>query len=122
MKPELAGRKRSADDLNTPAYPPAASAEAQEAELYYLACQLVRQRLMDGTAKAQETSTIIKMGSIKQQLELEKIRHENELLKAKTDNINASTANRELIENAIAALSSYQTTSSGDEIEDPYIF
>lgn len=77
---------------------------------------------MDGTAKAQETSTIIKMGSIKQQLELEKIRHENELLKAKTDNINASTANRELIENAIAALSSYQTTSSGDEIEDPYIF
>ena len=101
--------------------PPATSPEARENQLIALAYDLVEKRLLEGTATSQETVHFLKMGSVRQQEELEKLRRENELLKAKTDDIQSSHTSEQLYKEAIDAMRSYQPTQ-GDEVNDPYIY
>lgn len=103
---------------------PGATAEARENELIALAYSLAEQRLRNGTATSQEVVHFLKMGSIRQQTELEKLKKENELLVAKTEAIHASTANEDLYREAIAAMKSYQPSSDdGEDIyDDPYLY
>lgn len=101
--------------------PPATSPEARENELIALAYDLVEQRLRKGTATSQETVHFLRMGSIRQQEELAKLRNENELLKAKTESIQASHTSEELYREAIAAMQSYKPTQE-DNVDDPYIY
>lgn len=101
--------------------PPATSPEARENQLIALAYDLVEKRLLEGTATSQETVHFLKMGSVRQQEELEKLRRENELLKAKTDDIQSSHTSEQLYREAIDAMRSYQPTQ-GDEVDDPYIY
>lgn len=101
-----------------------ATAEARENELIALAYDLAEQRLRNGTATSQEVVHFLKMGSMRQQTELEKLRKENELLVAKTEAIHATTATEDLYREAIAAMKSYQPTSESDEdiYDDPYVY
>lgn len=103
------------------AMPPAASPEARENQLIALAYDLVEKRLIEGTATSQETVHFLKMGSVRQQEELEKLRRENELLRAKTEDIQSSHTSEQLYREAIEAMRSYQPTQ-GDEVDDPYIY
>ena len=59
---------------------PALNPEARENQLIALAVDLVEQRLLDGTASSQETTHFLKLGSMKNQLEMEKLREENTAL------------------------------------------
>lgn len=86
---------------------PAISPEARENQLIALAYDLVEQRLKDGTATSQETTSLIKLGNTKARLEIEKMKHETELLKAKTDAIESSKRSEELYANAIEAMRKY---------------
>ena len=101
-----------------------ATAEARENELIALAYDLAEQRLRNGTATSQEVVHFLKMGSMRQQTELEKLKKENELLVAKTEAIHASTANEDLYREAIAAMKSYQPSQEdGEDIyDDPYLY
>ena len=101
--------------------PPATSPEARESELIALAYDLVEQRLRQGTATSQETVHFLKMGSVRQQEELAKLRSENELLKAKTESIQAGHTSEELYREAIAAMQSYKPTQE-DDVDDPYLY
>lgn len=101
---------------------PASTAEAQENELVALAYRLAEKRLREGTATSQEIVHFLKMGSIRQQTELEKLKKENELLVAKTQAIRDSSDNGELYKEAIAAMKSYQPTADEDEYDDPYVY
>ena len=103
------------------AMPPATSPEARENQLIALAYDLVEKRLIEGTATSQETVHFLKMGSVRQQEELEKLRRENELLRAKTEDIQSSHTSEQLYREAIEAMRSYQPTQ-GDEVDDPYIY
>ena len=71
--------------------------EARENQLVSLAMDLVEQRLLDGTASSQETTSILKMGTAKARLELEKLQVENELNRAKTAVELANQARKEEI-------------------------
>lgn len=86
---------------------PALTPEANESQMVSLAMDLVRQRLMDGTASSQETTHFLKLGTVKAQKELEKLTRENELLRAKTEAIDSSKSSEELYRNAIKAFASY---------------
>ena len=66
---------------------PALTPEARENQLIALAVDLVEQRLLDGTASSQETTHFLKLGSMRNRLEMEKLEEENRLLKAKTESI-----------------------------------
>lgn len=86
---------------------PAISPEARENQLISLAYDLVEQRLKDGTATSQETTSLIRLGTMKARLEAEKLKKENELLVAKTETLESSKRSEELYANAIAAMRKY---------------
>ena len=96
---------------------PALTPEARENQLIALAVDLVQQRLLDGSASSQETTHFLKLGSMKNQLEMEKLREENKLLKAKTESIQSAKRVEELYTEAINAMRRYSgnTNANADE-------
>ena len=94
---------------------PALSPEARENQLIALATDLVEQRLLDGTASSQETTYFLKQGSVKTRYEIEKLKEENALLKAKTESIQSQKNIEELYNKAIKALKSYSGRSEEED-------
>lgn len=99
---------------------PATTAEARENELIILAERLAEKQLAEGTASAQVISHYLKLSSTRERLEQQKIREENELLRAKRESLEASRGMEDLYANAIAAMKRYsgQEPSRGDDYED----
>ena len=96
---------------------PALTPEARENQLIALAVDLVQQRLLDGSASSQETTHFLKLGSMKNQLEMEKLREENKLLKAKTESIQSAKRVEELYAEAINAMRRYSGDSNANADE-----
>lgn len=86
---------------------PALTPEARENQLIALAVDLVEQRLIDGTASSQETTHFLKLGSMKNRLEMEKLAEENRLLRAKTESIQSAERVEKLYAEAIDAMRRY---------------
>lgn len=89
--------------------------EAQEDKLISLAVDLVEQRLLQGTATSQETTTILKLASRKHRLELEMLEEQVKLTKAKTEQIKAMKNMDELVKDAIKAMKTYQGLDDEEE-------
>lgn len=96
---------------------PALTPEARENQLIALAVDLVQQRLLDGSASSQETTHFLKLGSMKNQLEMEKLREENKLLKAKTESIQSAKRVEELYAEAINAMRRYSGNGNANADE-----
>lgn len=94
---------------------PALTPEARENQLISLAVDLVEQRLIDGTASSQETTHFLKLGSTKNQLEMEKIRLENELTKAKTEAVESAKNVEALYKEALDAMKNYAGYGGSDD-------
>lgn len=94
---------------------PALSPEAEENQMIALAHDLVKQRLIDGTASSQETTHFLKLGSSKHRLEMEKLEEENKLLRAKTESIQSQKRVEELYLEALNAMRSYSGNGEPDE-------
>lgn len=88
--------------------PPARTIDAREKEVVSLAVQLAEKQLRDGSAAPSVITHYLKLGTTSYQLELEKLRHENELLQARTENIKSLGRMEELYEKAFEALRTYQ--------------
>lgn len=97
---------------------PAITPEAEENQLISLAVDLVKQRLIDGTATSQETVHFLKLGSMKNRLEMEKLQEENKLLKAKTEAIQSQKRVEELYSKALNAMRSYAGQDTMDDEEN----
>ena len=97
---------------------PALTPEARQNQLIALAVDLVEQRLREGTASSQETTHFLKLGSMKNRLEMEKLEEENKLLKAKTESIQSQKRVEELYAEALNAMRNYAGQSGG--IDDDY--
>ena len=94
---------------------PALTPEARENQLIALAVDLVEQRLREGTASSQETTHFLKLGSMKNRLEMEKLEEENKLLKAKTESIQSQKRVEELYAEALNAMRKYNGQGDPDE-------
>ncbi len=94
---------------------PALTPEARENQMISLAMDLVERRLIEGTASSQETTYFLKRGSAKEQLEMDRLREENKLLKAKTKALESSEEIKTLYENAIRAFRNYNGQGDPDE-------
>ena len=94
---------------------PALTPEARENQLIALAVDLVEQRLREGTASSQETTHFLKLGSMKNRLEMEKLEEENKLLKAKTESIQSQKRVEELYAEALNAMRNYAGQGNADE-------
>lgn len=97
---------------------PATSPEERETELSSAAYDLAAEQIEMGTASSQVITHFLKMGSRREQLEQQRIAHENELLKVKRDNIEAQTRIEELYVEAIGAMRSYRGETGEIEASD----
>ena len=107
---------KKADSKNTTRkIRPALTPEARENQMIALAVDLVEQRLLDGTASSQETTHFLKLGSMKNRLEMEKLQEENRLLKARTKALESSERVEKLYSEAIKAMRRYSGQGSDDD-------
>lgn len=96
---------------------PALTPDERDDQLAALAYNLAEQRLRDGTASNSLIERIMQCGSIKNRLEMEKLRRENELLTAKVEAIRSAARTEELFSEAIKAMKSYSMDEEDDEDE-----
>ena len=82
-----------------------------------MAVNLAEQQLRDGTASSQIITHYLKLGTMKEQLELEKTRAEVELMKAKAKAIAADEERDIMYKKAIEAMRIYQGVG-GEEDEE----
>lgn len=94
---------------------PAITPEAEEKQLVSLAMNQAKKQLIDGTASSQIIVHFLKLGTVNQQLELEKLRHENKLLEAKTEAIQSAKKTEELYRDALKAMRNYSGQGSDDD-------
>lgn len=97
---------------------PALTPENDENQCISLAMDLVKQRLMDGTASSQETTHFLKLASRKARLELDILEKEKELMVAKTEALRSQKRMDELYADAIKAMRKYG--GHGDSDDDEY--
>lgn len=110
----MAKSKKSLNKTSAPRKP-ALSPEARENQLISYAVDLVEQRLLNGTASSQETTHFLKLGSMKNRLEMQKLEEENKLLQARTEALQSAKRQEELFEEAIKAMKRYSGNGDRDE-------
>ena len=66
---------------------PATTPEGREHQMVALAYDLAEKRLREGTATSQEVTHFLKLGSSREQLEQQRLRHENQLTQVKIEAI-----------------------------------
>lgn len=93
---------------NTAPAPPAKTPEGREQQLTELAMNLVEQRLRDGTASSAETVHFLRVASTREKLEEAKLKHETEMIQAKSKAIASMEDTKKLMQEALSAMKSYQ--------------
>jgi len=96
--------------------PPATTPELREQQIVAAAVNLAEQQIVDGTASAQVITHFLKLGSTREQLEQDRLRSENELLKARVEALSQAGRMEELTREALIAFRSY----SGQDVEDVF--
>lgn len=99
---------------------PALTPEARENQMISLAVDLAEQQLLDGTASAQVITHYLKLGTMKEKLEREKLQKENELLIAKTKALESAERIERLYEDAMSAFKSYGSVGDYEEMDEDY--
>jgi len=94
--------------------------EAQETKLVALALKQAQTHLEDGTASSQIITHFLRLGSLKAQVELEKLELENRLLEEKILAERSGQQLNEMFGEVLAALKSYSYAAPGDANADLY--
>ena len=93
----------------------ALSPENREAQLISLATDLAEQQLRDGTASSQVITHYLKLGTMKAELEKEKLRKENKVLDAKAKAYQANDEIKVLYADALKAMRNYAGQGDPDD-------
>lgn len=94
---------------------PALTPEARENQMISLAVDLAEKQLLEGTASSQVITHYLKLGTVREQLERERLEKENALLVAKVDALQSQKRSEELFQEAIAAMRRYSGHGSVEE-------
>ena len=86
---------------------PGRTLEARENQLIAQAVDLAEKQLAEGTASAQVITHFLKLGTTRERAEQEKLKIENELLRAKIDAIKSAQRVEELYRDALSAMRTY---------------
>lgn len=103
------GKQSKTDEKSMKSMPPL-TPEGKENQMISLAMDCAESQLRDGTASSAVIVHFLKLGTERAELEREKLIHENELLKAKTQSIESATNVEKLMKEAIEAMKSYGGT------------
>lgn len=94
---------------------PAITPEGREDQMIAYAVDLAEQQLRNGTASSQVITHYLKLGSLKEKYEKQKLEEEIKLLRAKTEAIKADKERDIMYAQAIEAMRRY-TPHTADEI------
>lgn len=111
-------RRNSADEDDVVLPPPATTLEGREEQLIAAAYDLVETRIRAKTASAQETVHFLKLGSVRNQLEQDRLRSENAVLKARVDEMRSRKSQEELLERALKAFRGYSGQEPIEDVEN----
>lgn len=109
---------RSSSSKSSHLLPPATTLEGREEQLIAAAMNLVERRISEGSASAQETVHFLRLGSVKNQLEQEKLRAENEVLKARVKEAESRRSGEDMYAKALSAFRGYSGQDPIDPEED----
>lgn len=113
-------RRVPQDRNDAPLPPPAPTLEGREDQLTAMVYDLVEQRVRDGTASAQETVHFLRAGSREKQMQLDKLRGENEVLKTRVKEMEQRSSGEELMARALEAFKGYSGQIAVDPEETYY--
>lgn len=97
-----------------PRRPAATTPESRESQLVQLAVDLAEQQLANGTASVAVITHYLKLGTVRESMERERLEREIELLTAKTESLASAKNVEALYADAIKAIRTY----GGAEDED----
>lgn len=99
---------------------PATTPEGREREMVSAAIDLAEQQIINGTASSQVITHFLKLGSSREQLEQQRLEHENELTRVKIEALESQKRVEELYMEALTAMRSYagDLTTPGSDVED----
>ena len=87
--------------------PPATTPEARENQLIALAVDLAEKQMRDGTAPAQTVGHFLKLATSRNKLEEQKIRLENNLAEAKSNQITSQESSEKKYAEVLMAMRTY---------------
>lgn len=96
---------------------PGMTPEAREMQMVNYAVDLAEKQLREGTASSAVIVHYLKLGTTRAQMEAEKLKNENELLKAKTEAIQSAKNVEEIYANAIRAMQVYTGNGTEEDYE-----
>ena len=97
---------------------PATTPEGREGQMVSLATDLAEQQIRNGTASSQVITHFLKLGSTREQLEQQRLEHENELTRVKIEAIESQKRVEELYMEALTAMRTYAGDMSPPESND----
>ena len=103
----MPARRRRTESEQTPRKPPATTPEGREQEVISQAIDLAEQQIRDGNASSQVITHFLKLGSSREQLEQQRLEHENELTRVKIEAIESQKRVEELYMEALQAMRNY---------------
>lgn len=112
------GKVVSPSSSKTSKIRPALTPEADENQMISLAMDLVRQRLIDGTASSQETTHFLKLATNKARLENQLLEAQTEMAIAKKEALQSTKRMEELYVDAINAMKRYSGNGGEEEYDD----
>ncbi len=120
----MAVKRKATTDPLASLPPPAKTLEGREDQLIAAAMDLVERRITEGTASAQETVHFLRLGSVRNQLEQDKLRAENSVLKSRVKEMESRKSSEDLYARALAAMRGYQGIEPSEEgfDEDPDVY
>lgn len=110
----MVSRRRSSDNVSETPRPPAKTPEERENQLIEAAVDLAETQLRRGEASAQVITHYLKLGSSREKLEQQRLKHENALLVTKREVMESEKRVESLIADALHAMQAY----SGNLPED----
>lgn len=105
---------------NTKRTRPALTPDAREKQMIAMAMDAAEQQLRDGTASSQVITHFLKLGSMRERLERERLEEENKLLRAKAKAIDNDEQMKVDYKKVIAALRTYNGQDALDEPGESY--
>jgi hypothetical protein len=104
----------SREKNSRPVSRPATTLESRENQVIAAAYDLAEQQIREGKASSQVITHFLKLGSTREQLEKERLTHENALLVAKADSLASQAKMEVLYSEALDAMRSYQGRAPDD--------
>lgn len=99
---------------------PALTPESREKQMIALAVDLAEKQLLEGTASSQVITHYLKLGTMREQLEIKRIEQEIELGKAKTKALADAEEIKVLYADALKAMRTYGGYGGSEDDEEDY--